>query len=127
MTSTITLFRPVGLKELELIQASEFRAFPPRLEHQPIFYPVTTYVYAERIARDWNTTDAASQYAGFVTRFAIRAEYLARHPIRTVGGQQCQEYWIAAEELPEFNRNLVGLIEVVASFRGKPPDGKMNP
>lgn len=26
------------------------------------------------------------------------------------------EHWIPAEELPEFNRNIVGLIEVIASF-----------
>ena len=39
---TITLFRPVGPKELELIRAANFRAFPPRLPDQPIFYPVLT-------------------------------------------------------------------------------------
>jgi hypothetical protein len=27
-----------------------------------------------------------------------------------------QEYWIPAEDLPEFNRNLVGPIEVIAEF-----------
>jgi hypothetical protein len=35
-----TLYRPVGKKELELIRASGFRAFPPRLPGQPFFYPV---------------------------------------------------------------------------------------
>jgi len=33
------LYRPVGLKELELIAASNYSAFPPRLPEQPIFYP----------------------------------------------------------------------------------------
>src|SRR5436189_4030642 len=37
---TMTLFRPVGPKELELICASGNRAFPPRPPGQPIFYPV---------------------------------------------------------------------------------------
>lgn len=36
----VTLWRPVGPKELELIQQSGMRAFPPRLPEQPIFYPV---------------------------------------------------------------------------------------
>jgi hypothetical protein len=27
------------------------------------------------------------------------------------------EYWIPAEELPEFNENIVGLIEVIEEFR----------
>src|SRR5215468_7842930 len=54
MDDTITLYRPVGTKELELIERSGFRAFPPRLPEQPIFYPVLTEAYAARIARDWN-------------------------------------------------------------------------
>jgi hypothetical protein len=50
-----TLYRPVGRKELELIRASEFRFFPPRLASQPFFYPVLNEEYAVQIARDWNT------------------------------------------------------------------------
>lgn len=34
------LYRPVGAKELDLIAASGYREFPPRLPEQPIFYPV---------------------------------------------------------------------------------------
>ncbi len=39
MTDTVTLYRPVGPEELELIRQSGFAAFPPRLPDQPIFYP----------------------------------------------------------------------------------------
>jgi hypothetical protein len=114
---TIELFRPVGQAELELIRASDFSAFPPRLPHQPIFYPVTTFDYAERIARDWNTKDAASGFVGYVTRFHVRMDFLSRYQIQTVGGRVNQEYWIPAEELEEFNRNIVGPIEVIAEYR----------
>jgi hypothetical protein len=118
--ATVTLYRPVGQKELDLIHESGDRAFPPRLPHQPIFYPVLNEEYATQIARDWNTKDEASGYAGFVTRFHVRADFLQRHPVQTVGGSQHQEYWIPAEELPEFNRNIVGPIEVIAEFRPVP-------
>jgi hypothetical protein len=37
---TVTLWRPTGPKELALVEASEWRAWPPRLADQPIFYPV---------------------------------------------------------------------------------------
>ena len=37
---TVSLFRPVGLAELSLIWDSDMRGFPPRLPHQPFFYPV---------------------------------------------------------------------------------------
>jgi hypothetical protein len=37
--------------------------------------------------------------------------------VHTVGGAIHQEYWVPAEEMAEFNRNIVGLIEMVAEFR----------
>jgi hypothetical protein len=67
--ATTTLYRPVGNLELELIEKSGFRAFPPRLPDQPYFYPVTNEEYAIQIARDWNTKDSASGFIGHVLRF----------------------------------------------------------
>jgi hypothetical protein len=112
---TVILFRPVGPEELKLIEAAGFREFPPRLPEQPIFYPVLTEEYAAKIARDWNVPSSG---AGFVTRFAVRRNYLSRYQIQNAGGERFQEYWIPAEELADFNRNLVGLIEVVRQFPG---------
>lgn len=116
MEATTILFRPVGQAELDLISGSGFRAFPPRLPIQPIFYPVLNQGYAEQIARDWNTRDAASGNVGYVTRFAVRSSFLARYPVQTVGASRHQELWIPAEELEEMNANIVGEIEVVARF-----------
>ena len=113
----VVLFRSVGQLELERIRDTGWQAFPPRLAHLPIFYPVLNAAYATHIARDWNTKDAASGYVGYVTRFAVRGSFLRRYPVRTVGGVVYQEYWVPAEDLPEFNRNIVGLIEVIAEFR----------
>jgi hypothetical protein len=110
----LTLFRPVGSKELELIRATGNRAFPPRLPEQPIFYPVLTEAYAVQIARDWNVKDSA---AGFVTRFRVRKDFVARYQVQTVGDSTHQELWIPAEELAALNDNIVGEIEVIAEFR----------
>lgn len=55
VSETTVLWRPVGRKELELIEAGGWRAFPPRLAHQPIFYPVVNEECAVRIARIRNT------------------------------------------------------------------------
>jgi len=113
-----TLFRPVGQKELDLIEASGFRAFPPRLPEQPIFYPVLNEEYASQIAREWNTKDARSGFVGYVTRFVVRAAFLSQYPVKIVGAREHAEYWIPAEDLAEFNRNIVGQIEVIHEFRG---------
>ena len=114
---TITLFRPVGPKELELIRASGNRAFPPRLPEQPIFYPVLTEGYAVQIARDWNVRDSG---AGYVTRFCVRKDFVAKYPVQTVGGSSHTELWIPAEELTAFNESIVGEIEVIAEFHRTP-------
>jgi hypothetical protein len=113
---TITLYRPVGLAELKLIEASGYREFPPRLPEQPIFYPVLNEGYAIQIARDWNTKADAKR--GFVTRFRVNKTFLERYEVQTVGGSLHQEYWIPAEDLSEFNHNIVGLIEVIAKYQG---------
>lgn len=111
---TITLWRPTGPQELELVRASGMRAWPPRLPDQPIFYPVLNEDYATRIARDWNVKASG---AGFVTRFEVRKDFLDRYPVQQVGGQTILEYWIPAENLDELNAAIVGLIEVVSEFR----------
>jgi hypothetical protein len=110
---TVTLFRPVGPAELELVRQSDFRAFPPRLPEQPIFYPVLTEEYATKIARDWNVRASGS---GYVTRFAVRRSFLDRYHVQNAGGERFQEYWIPAEKLGDFNDNIVGKIEITAEF-----------
>ena len=115
-TETIILYRPVGPKELELIAASGYREFPPRLPEQPIFYPVLNEEYASQIAREWNVPASGS---GYVTRFAVRKDFLARYAMQQVGASVHRELWIPAEELAEMNRNIVGLIEVVAEYKSK--------
>lgn len=116
---TTALWRPVGEAELALIRESGWTAFPPRLPHQPIFYPVANEAYAAQIARDWNTRDAASGYVGYVTRFEVRSDFLRRYAPRVVGASRHEEYWIPAEDLEEFNRNLLGPITVTAEFRAE--------
>ena len=113
---TTLLFRPVGPEELALIKSSDYSEFPPRLAGQPFFYPVQNEEYAIQIAREWNAKNPAIG-AGFVTRFRIRTKYLERFDLKTVGSAIHKEYWIPAEDLAEFNRNIVGKIEVIAEFR----------
>jgi hypothetical protein len=113
--STVTLYRPVGSAELALIRDSRWSIFPPRLPEQPIFYPVLEEEYAVQIARDWNTRDGGT---GYVLRFQVQAEYIAHFPVQIAGSRTHREYWILAEELAEFNRHIVGQIEIVGEYHG---------
>lgn len=112
------LYRPVGLNEMQLILEAEPFAFPPRKPDQPIFYPVLTESYAHQIARDWNTKDEVSGYAGFVTQFSVDADYLDQFEEKTVGGSQHTELWIPADKLVEFNQHIKGNIIIIAAYYG---------
>ncbi|MFD3702691.1 ADP-ribosylation/crystallin J1 [Nocardia sp. NPDC058658] len=115
---TTTLWRPTGPSELALVAESGWRAWPPRLPDQPIFYPVLNEAYAVLIARDWNVPASG---AGYVTRFEVRTDYLDNYDVQQAGGRDILEYWIPAEDLDAFNRNLVGEIEVVRRFPADAP------
>jgi hypothetical protein len=114
VSEAITLWRPVGPVELWLIAEADYRAFPPRLPEQPIFYPVLNEEYATQIARDWNVK---ADGAGFVTRFQVSGVFLGAYAVQQAGSRQHLEYWIPAADLPAFNAAIIGKIEVVAEFR----------
>jgi len=116
---TITLYRPVGEKEMILILESNYREFPPRLNWQPIFYPVLNEDYASEIAEKWNTRDEAGNYLGFVTKFEVSKEEVSKYPSQNVGASNHNELWIPSEELEEFNKAIAGNIEVTKAFIGK--------
>ena len=69
------------------------KAWPPRLLGQPIFYPVMSREYAQQIARDWNAKSESAQI-GFVLRFDVESDYVAKFPIQKVGGKQHLELWV---------------------------------
>ena len=108
------MYRPTGPEELALVKESGFTKWPPRLPGQPIFYPVTNERYAVEIASAWNVK---ANGAGFVTRFEVSSEFVARYPVQTVGASHHTEWWVPASELEELNSNIVGLIEVIGEYR----------
>ncbi len=107
------LYRPVGQAELELIEKSDYTKYPPRLPEQPIFYPVLNERYASEIAEKWNKKDTSSGYKGYVTTFEIDDEYVSKYEPHIVGASYHVELWIPSKELEEFNKHIIGKIEVL--------------
>jgi len=70
-------------------------------------------LYAIQIARDWNVPASGS---GFVTKFAVKTSYINKFEIQNVGGEIHNELWVPADELEEFNNNIIGQIEVTKKF-----------
>ena len=69
--------------------------------------------YARQITVDWNVPAYGT---GYVTRFDVRTDYLKKFEVQNVGGKGYDELWIPAEDLEEFNRNIVGSIIVAESY-----------
>src|SRR5436190_18455066 len=114
------LFRPVGLTELELIAATGYRAFPPRLAWQPIFYPVTNAEYARAIINLWNSKESEAGHCGFITQFEVDDAFASRYPVQQLGGRPMfRELWVPAEDLAEFNTHIVGEIRVIEKIYGE--------
>ncbi|MDE7417221.1 MAG: hypothetical protein K2N44_13145 [Lachnospiraceae bacterium] len=109
------LYRPVGTKELELIRDSGYTKYPPRLQDQPIFYPVLNEKYATEIASQWNVK-YNDDHRGYVTKFEIDDTYFSQFEIHVVGGAYHQELWVPAEELDNFNQHIIGYIQVSSEF-----------
>ena len=111
------LYRPVGTAELKLIEQTGYKAFPPRLPEQPIFYPVLNEKYAREIAERWNVKDT-SDHKGYVTEFDVDDDYCSKFQIQTVGRSYHQELWVPADELEDFNKHIIGTIKVITVFSG---------
>jgi len=119
MIKNVTLFRPTGPNELQRIIDSGMKYFPPRLAWQPIFYPVLNIQYAIDIAEGWNMRDPEGDDAGFVTAFEIPDVYFKTFEVQTVGLSHHQELWVPAEQLDEFNSQIVSGIRVERVFVGR--------
>ncbi len=109
-----TLFRPAGPDEMKLVAESGYTRCLPRLPGQPIFYPVTNEQYATEITERWS---GAEYGAGYVTRFEVKASFMARYSIKKVGKDHHTEWWVPAEDLNELDDNIKGTIEVIHHFR----------
>lgn len=107
------LYRPVNQAELDLIIASAWKKFPPRLPGQPIFYPVLNEEYAEQITREWNVPTYG---IGYVLRFEVADTFLQKYEIQQVGADSHVEYWIPAADLKAMNEQIMGEIELISTF-----------
>ena len=112
---TVTLWRPTGPKELELVAASGYRRWPPRLPEQPFLPDSQRGLRTEDRAR----LDVRDSGVGYVMKFSVRRDFLDGYEVRQVGGRTILEYWIPAGDLEAFNYNLVGRIEVIAEYRSE--------
>ena len=109
------LYRPIGTKELNFIRETGYRAFPPRLPEQPVFYPVLNERYAMEIASKLNVK-YNDDHKGYVTQFEVDDAYCAQFEVHCVGACYHNELWIPAEKLEEFNAHIVGKINVISEF-----------
>jgi len=108
----VILYRPVGLDELRRIFNTGMCEFPPRFPLDPILYLTVDENDARQISKARN---AQGDSAGFVIRFEVDDTFVTRFEPHHVGDKELR---VPAEDLGEFNRQITGVIEVVASHFG---------
>ena len=74
--------------------------------------------YALKIARDWNTKNKNSGYAGFVTEIEVSESFIDNYTVQCVGKKNDLEYWIPANQINIFNRSIKGQIKIKDAFFG---------
>lgn len=95
------------------MEASGWRAWPPRLPDQPIFYPVLNEDYATRIARDWNVKASG---VGYVTRFRLKSP--SSTAMRLSGRRPHHLGVLDSGRGPRgVQRHITGRITVIAEYR----------
>jgi len=109
----VVMYRPTGPEEYKLVADSDFKKWPPRLEGQPIFYPVTNELYAREITEQWNIRDSG---VGYVFKFLVKKSFVDQYNVEKVGGANHTEWWIPAEKMDDLNEAIVGKIEVIGKF-----------
>lgn len=115
---TVLLYRPVSKSELALVEKSDFSEFPPCSPEEPTFYPTLSKKEATKIARGRIAKQTPDKLA-YVTKFEVKKDFLVNYEVQIGGGKPHLEYWIPAEDLEEFNRNIVGKIKVISEFKVK--------
>ena len=106
LAETLTLWRPIGQAELDLITESGWRRFQPGLPGQPIFYPVLKPRVRREDRARLQHEEPGFGNVGYVVRFDVGARYGARFEPRRLRGPGIDEPWVPAEEPVEFNEHI---------------------
>ena len=108
---TTKLYRPINLEELILIEESFWKRIPIRLGGwQPILYVVSNLEYAEEILTKWYIPSGID---GYIICCEVNSEFLSKYNVENADGKIHNEYWIPADDVDEFNNNLIGYIQVL--------------
>ncbi|HWT50955.1 MAG TPA: hypothetical protein VN113_02105 [Caulobacter sp.] len=115
--TTVTLYQPVGMEELQAIKALDWKAFPPHDIEQPIFRPVTSEAFAAQLAQNWNAAHTTYR-RGYIVRFEVLKSFLDAYENKVSGTPGHEEYWIPPEDLSLLNAAIQGHITVAGTFAG---------
>jgi hypothetical protein len=108
-----TLYRPIGPKERNLLEASGWTRYPEGLFEQLVFYPGSHLESAVQSARTWYVLAYGS---GFITKVELPESFIDSI---FASNEKQDELWVQANSLEEFNQQIVGEIEVLRSFSAR--------
>lgn len=110
-TEVIELFRPAGADDIAALERCGWKGFTVAGPAQNFFFPLLSRELAERIARC-----GYGQDGGYLLGARVQAQYLARFERYRLGAADELECRVPVEHLPEFNRHIVGRIQLLAQY-----------
>ena len=118
------LYRPLNADEYHAVEASSFRAFPPRAAEQPLFTALLSEEGASQIARHMRIAKDCDNVV-YVVKFLVEDAYIRQFPVQHVQERTRRALWIPADELDILNQHLIGDIRVLASYEIDRADGEV--
>jgi len=117
MNDRITLYRPLSQSGIAYVLRSGYTAFNPQLGRQNFFYPLTSYHWARRLAREWSRV---SHEETGLAEFRVPLSFIEQFERFEFDGSGYSEYRIPAEQMILLNAALLEDIQILETYPARP-------
>jgi len=117
MKDRITLYRPLSQAGIAYVLRSGYTAFNPQLGRQNFFYPLTSYHWARRLAREWSRV---SHEETGLAEFRVPLSFIEQFERFEFDGSGYSEYRIPADQMILLNAALLEDIQILETYPARP-------
>lgn len=117
MKDRITLYRPLSQEGISFLLKARFKAFNPDLGAQNFFYPLTSYHWARRLAREWSRL--SHQETG-LAEFRVPFSFIEGFERFEFDGSGYSEYRVPAAQMLELNNAMLDDVQLLETYPARP-------
>ncbi len=117
MKDRITLYRPLSQEGIAYLLKSGFKAFNPDLGRQNFFYPLTSYHWARRLAREWSRLSHAETG---LAEFRVPFSFIETFERFEFDGSGYSEYRVPQDQMQQLNAALIEDVQLLETYPARP-------